>query len=160
MQITIAKPFGKEHVAAMTLRQDVLGTIIDVKKERKVVTFIALDDGRVVGTASLQLYPCKVARIRQVAVSPDCRGKRIGQKMIQAIEDHCRNLNYKYVILTSRVQAVPFYQKMDYTTHFFTFADKNENRSVNLIWMKKVLQPLCEPMCEPIMEEQQYPEFD
>lgn len=139
MQIQIAKPFGREHHGAMELRQKVLGTVINLKKERKVMTFVAIEEGEIVGTASVERYPFKTARIRQVAVDPSQQGKGTGRKMIQAIEDHMMAQGFKRVILTSRVSAKMFYAKMGYTSHFFTFKDKNENRVVDLVWMKKRL---------------------
>ena len=46
--------------------------------------FIAEVDGRLVGTAALEIYNHKLAEIRSLAVAPEAQGIGVGKKLVQA----------------------------------------------------------------------------
>ncbi len=46
--------------------------------------FVAIDDGRLVGFAALEVYSPKLAELRSLAVSDACRGRGIGRRLVDA----------------------------------------------------------------------------
>jgi N-acetylglutamate synthase-like GNAT family acetyltransferase len=46
--------------------------------------FIAEMDGKVVGTAALEIYNKKLAELRSLAVAPEAQGNGVGKKLVQA----------------------------------------------------------------------------
>lgn len=46
--------------------------------------FIAEMDGKLVGTAALEIYSKKLAELRSLAVSPDAQGNGVGKKLVAA----------------------------------------------------------------------------
>ena len=133
MEIKLASQFSKEHFEAMTLREQVLDSKINLDKEQKMAIYVAIDNGRVIGTASVQLYPFNVARVRQVAVSPDYQGQQIGSKLLDSCEAFARNSRHSKVILTGRMTASTFYLKRDYQAFLLPF----KKHDINFLWMKK-----------------------
>ncbi len=46
--------------------------------------FVATDDERLVGFAALEVYSPKLAELRSLAVSDECRGRGIGRRLVDA----------------------------------------------------------------------------
>lgn len=65
-------------------------------------TWVAIDDSRVVGCATLEVYSPKIAEIRSVAVHKDYRGKGHGKELVRtaAAEAKARNV-YEVMVVTS-----------------------------------------------------------
>lgn len=135
MEIQLVSKFSQMDYEAMTLRKQVLGAKIDLKKEKSLVTYVAIEDGHVIGTASLQLYPMKIARIRQVAVAPEFQGKRIGNQLLDRCEAYAKKHQHTVVILTGRKNASIFYLKREYRILLFPF----KKHDINFFWMGKRL---------------------
>ncbi|MGM0126068.1 hypothetical protein IGI37_003469 [Enterococcus sp. AZ194] len=133
MNIQLATLYSKEHFEAITLREQVLHTEVDVKKEAKLTVFVAMKDGRVVGTASVQLYPFGIARVRQVAVSPEFQGKNIGNQLMDACEQFAKDQRHSKIILTGRITASTFYLKRDYRALLFPF----KKHDIEFFWLIK-----------------------
>lgn len=53
-------------------------------------------------------------KIRQVAVKKEYQGMGIGKDLIIWTEKYLKNRNYTRVFLNARVQAIKFYEKLDY----------------------------------------------
>jgi len=47
-------------------------------------------------------------------VLPEYRGKQLGRKTVREAEDWIRESGYKRIIIDSRIEAVPFYEKLGY----------------------------------------------
>lgn len=139
MKIQLAPLSSKHHFEAITLREDVLGTKVDLNKEEKLTIFVAIEKGKVIGTAAVELYPFGIARIRQVAVSPAYQGKAVGTRLLARCESFAREQRRSNIILTGRKSASRFYLKQDYRIFLFPF----QKHHIDFFWLKKkVLQPL------------------
>lgn len=136
MNIQIAAQFSKQHFEAITLREQVLGAEVKLTKEAKLTVFVAVEKGRVIGTAAVQLYPFGIARVRQVAVSPAHQGKQIGNHLMEACEQFAKEQRHSKVILTGRKTASVFYLKRDYQTLFVPFKKHN----IEFSWLVKNME--------------------
>lgn len=135
MNIQLAKESSPNAYEAMTLRKQVLGSKINGKQEKKWTTYVAVEDGKVIGTASIQLYPFNFARVRQVAVAPEFQGKRIGNQLLDHCEAYAMEQGHSVIILTGRKNASIFYMKRDYRILLFPF----KKHDINFFWMGKRL---------------------
>ncbi|MFC4770631.1 GNAT family N-acetyltransferase [Enterococcus hermanniensis] len=135
MKIEQAELFSKEHTAALKLRKQLLGGKIDWDQERNLIVFVAIEQGEVVGTAAIQLYPFGIARIRQVAVSPEYQGKKIGDQLMSQCEDLAQEQGHYRIVLTARKTAQTFYQKRKYKPIFWDF----KKHTIDFVWMTKVV---------------------
>lgn len=55
-----------------------------------------------------------VAQIRYMAVHPDFRNKKLGQKILQYLENLAKKRNFKKIVLHARENALGFYLKNNY----------------------------------------------
>lgn len=55
-------------------------------------------------------------KMRQVAVSPDHQRTGIGQFMVASSEVISKSEGFEEIVLSARLNAVPFYEKLDYET--------------------------------------------
>ncbi|MBP1044785.1 GNAT family N-acetyltransferase [Enterococcus sp. BWM-S5] len=133
MDIQLVPKFSQRDYEAMTLRKQVLNSKIDLKQEEKWTTYVAVENGQVIGTASIQLYSLKFARIRQVAVAPEFQGKRIGNHLLDHCEAYALAQGHSVVLLTGRKNASLFYLKRDYRLLLFPF----KKHDINFFWMGK-----------------------
>jgi ribosomal protein S18 acetylase RimI-like enzyme len=106
-----------------------LGRIADVRgRAERTTIFVALDDGKIVGSATLELQgrvepedeptlrPGE-AHIRMVGVSPDTRARGVGRLLMEACEDTARAAGKTFVTLhtTQRMTAAQaMYTKLGY----------------------------------------------
>ena len=87
---------------------------------RYLKTFVAVDQSRVVGTASLLIEPKFihsggfVGHIEDVAVRADQQHNGIGAAMVNHILGVCRELGCYKVILDCEEHNIPFYQKLGF----------------------------------------------
>jgi N-acetylglutamate synthase-like GNAT family acetyltransferase len=82
---------------------------------------VALDEGTVVGYASLLLEADGTGHIRQVSVRPALQGRGIGRALMAECEAEARRLGLPLVWLNARVTAEGFYRRLGYTTVSGTF---------------------------------------
>jgi ribosomal protein S18 acetylase RimI-like enzyme len=67
-------------------------------RAERALVLVAVEDGTVVGTATLELgrtleevpLPQDEARLRMLAVAPECRGRGIGRRLVEACLAHAR----------------------------------------------------------------------
>ncbi|MDF2512596.1 MAG: acetyltransferase, family [Herbinix sp.] len=72
-----------------------------------------------VGTCRVHLLPEEnIAKIERVCVLEDYRKKGVGRLTIEAAEQWIRELGYKKIVITSRDEAVGFYQALGYQADF------------------------------------------
>lgn len=133
MKIEQAELFSKEHTAALKLRKQLLGGKIDWDQERNLTVFVAIEQGEVVGTAAVQLYPFSIARIRQVAVAPEQQIRKIGDQLMGQCEAFAQAQGQVRIVLTARKSAQAFYQKRKYKPIFWTF----KKHTIDFVWMTK-----------------------
>lgn len=94
--------------------------VFRVRMRSKVLSYVAMADGKIVGTASLFIEPKfihsggKVGHIEDVAVDPTLQGLGIGAKLVQYLIGKCRDAGCYKVILDCDPKNVPFYEKMGF----------------------------------------------
>lgn len=124
------------HMNAVDLRRGFLDTVralretnltleqaVEVFRRRmrnRVRTFVALIDGRVVGTASLLIEPKFIhnggvtGHVEDVAVHPECQGKGIGALLVDRVLEESRKEGCYKVILDCAEKVMPFYEKLGF----------------------------------------------
>ena len=77
--------------------------------------YIVLTD-RDFPVATCRFYPLDLhsAMIGRVVVLPEYRGKGLGALVMKEAENWLSDLGYQLAVVESRVEAVGFYQKLDY----------------------------------------------
>lgn len=96
--------------------------MIEVFRERLGVwhMFIAVEDGKVIGTASVHFERKfyrggrRVAHIEDVAVLPSYQGKGVGRLLMQKLEQLAKNKDCYKAILDCAEHNVAFYEKLGY----------------------------------------------
>lgn len=76
---------------------------------------LAVDGVLPVGTCRLYIVDEETAKIERVAVIKEYRGKGVGSQMILEAEKWLKEKGIKRVVITSRDEAVGFYEKIGYT---------------------------------------------
>lgn len=90
------------------------------RMRNKVRTFVALIDGKVVGTASLLIEPKFIhnggvtGHIEDVAVHPECQGRGIGALLVERLLEESRKEGCYKVILDCAEKVIPFYEKLGF----------------------------------------------
>ena len=88
------------------------------------IYILALDGIYPVGTCRLHLLEDrKTAKIERVCVIEEYREKGVGRKVIEAAEEWLQELGAEKIIITSRDEAVGFYQKLGYQADFEKIVD-------------------------------------
>ena len=95
--------------------------IFDRRAAAGVRTFVAVVDGRVIGTASLLLEPKfihsggSVGHVEDVAVNVNEQHHGVGAALVRHLVDVCREEQCYKVILDCDESVVPFYQKIGFS---------------------------------------------
>ena len=71
------------------------------------------DGDRLVACAVIQ-WPGEYAKVRQVAVEPDCQGRGLGRRIMDDCADEARRRGMGMIVLNARDTAVPFYLALGY----------------------------------------------
>ena len=71
-------------------------------------------DDELLGTLVMKPLDNDQIKMRQVAVFPGHQKKGIGQLMVAASEEYSKSNGFKEIVLSARVPAVPFYEKLGY----------------------------------------------
>jgi N-acetylglutamate synthase-like GNAT family acetyltransferase len=110
-----------DWLAAVALRRAILRTPLgldysadDLAREAADTLFAAYDEGRLVGVVMLRLAPPDGARLRQMAVAFDMRGRGIGEQLVAALEAQARQLGLRQIQLAARLTARGFYERCGY----------------------------------------------
>ena len=77
---------------------------------------LAEDDGRVVGCVHTEVRGER-GYLGMLAVDPPRQGTGLGRLMVEAAENHCRNLGCRWMdlrVLSPRQELLPFYEKLGY----------------------------------------------
>lgn len=89
--------------------------IIDLNKNR--VAFVAVDEGRVLGTGCITNKFSEVKTtywVLTVFVNPDCHRQNIGCQIMATLEKEAYVLGCRHLILPSSLTAHLFYKKLGY----------------------------------------------
>lgn len=108
---------------APELDQREAGAVFRRRIKDGILTFVALDAGAVVGTASLFIEQKftrrggKVAHIEDVAVRPDRHGIGIGRQLVTRLIDEAKRIGCYKVILDCGTNVEKFYRKFGFVHH-------------------------------------------
>lgn len=103
--------------------RDRLWEIYDRRLADRVRTFVAIEDGQVVGTASMLIEQKflhrggKVAHVEDVAVRQDRQRKEIGSTLMGRVEQEAKMNGCYKIILDSSSDNWEFYSKLGYYRH-------------------------------------------
>ncbi len=94
-----------------------------IKSNSSHVIFVAILDGKVVGSTTILIEPKfihnggKVAHIEDVVVTKEYQGKGIGEKLIRSLLDYAKKNDCYKTILDSSDDVKPFYEKIGFKKH-------------------------------------------
>lgn len=123
MSVTVEQvPAGSQKWAdALVLGRAILRTPLgldysaaDLAGENGDTLFAAHQDGRLVGCVMLRPGDAGSVKLRQMAVAPDMRGQRIGERLLAAFEAHTHALGVHHIGLAARKTAIGFYERLGY----------------------------------------------
>lgn len=118
-EIDFASPDMDE---ALNLRNDVLRKPLhltykeeDISTEWDSYHLAAFqDDGQIVGILVLKPVTPDIVKMRQVAVSEEQQKAGIGKALVMFSESFAINKGFKRIELHARLNAVPFYEQLNY----------------------------------------------
>jgi amino-acid N-acetyltransferase len=103
--VTISiEPARTEDLPAVLALLESSGLPKDGLAEHLATTLVVRDDGRVVGSAALEVYDA-AALLRSVAVAAALRGRGLGQRLVQAALDLARRRGVASVYLLTETAA-------------------------------------------------------
>jgi GNAT superfamily N-acetyltransferase len=97
---------------------------------------VAVDGVLPVGTCRLHVVDEKTAKIERVAVIADYRKQGVGREVILEAEKWLTDMGIEKVIITSREEAVGFYEKLGYTVDW---NKKEEGGIFTIVYTEKDL---------------------
>jgi predicted N-acetyltransferase YhbS len=101
-----------------------------VKNARSQCTFVAIQDGEVVGTASLDNFGSEESPnyyAVAVFVLPELHGQGIGTRLIEAVESKAWELEVEKITVRASITAKGFYQKLGYQFRDGEVLDDHQN---------------------------------
>ena len=75
---------------------------------------VLLDDGYPIATCRFYEVSAIEVVLGRVVVLPEYRGKSIGREVVEEAEKWIMELGYDEIVIDSRIEAVPFYEKLGY----------------------------------------------
>jgi predicted GNAT family N-acyltransferase len=121
MALKIIDHGSKEYQQMVQMRLDILRkplgltfTPEELEKEKKEVLIGAFEDDKMLGCCMLIREDQNTARLRQMAVLNNLRGKGIGRALMNFSENIARDLGYQKLTMHARKTAVGFYEKLGY----------------------------------------------
>jgi len=119
-----------EYLDVLALRNEVLRKPLglniyheNLDHELDAQIFIYQTEGKVVGCLLLFPEAPQVVRFKQMAVAPAYQGRGIGRALIKAAEDFALSKGFSNVYFHARESAIPFYEKMGYSTFSDSFTE-------------------------------------
>ncbi len=86
----------------------------DLAEERDYLHLIAVEEDLILGGLTVIQINETSWKIRQVAVTKKVRGTGLGRELMLKMESAARKERITRLVLNSRVNVVPFYEKLDY----------------------------------------------
>jgi len=120
MEILVTQLGGPYYEELVGLRQrilrDPLGLVLDTQGDAQRTFFVAIEEGRAVGTVALEDN-----RLKAMAV--DIRGRGVGRLLVERLEEEARARSISRIDLHARVTATGFYAKLGYREEGGTFIE-------------------------------------
>jgi hypothetical protein len=95
----------------------------DLSRDNSNEIFIAIHEGKVVGTVFLQPLENNEAQLRAMAVYNEWQGKGIGRMLVNALEEYAWANGFSKVVLHSRKVAMGFYSNLGYQHYGSEFTE-------------------------------------
>lgn len=79
---------------------------------------VAEESGRVVGMAAYHRHTAARCEMKRLYVKPECRGMKLGEKLVEEIIAHARKAGYKEMVLDTIIplqSAIHLYKKAGFT---------------------------------------------
>ncbi len=111
------------HLSAVELDLAGAREVLHARRDLGIRTYVALSDGRIVGSASLFVEPKflhgggRTGHIEDVVVHGDLQGKGIGRKLVEHVTAEAGKLGCYKSILACTPDNKPFYEKCGYREH-------------------------------------------
>jgi amino-acid N-acetyltransferase len=100
----------------LALVQENLGTLLPRSHQDYVelidMTWVADSDGKIVGSAVLEIYSPKIAEIRSFVVHNEYRGKGYGKRLIEAAVHEARARNIREIMVVT--SAREYFKKLNF----------------------------------------------
>ena len=115
LMLNISKDYPPAYVSSL-LDEFTPGNIKVLSRKQNM--YVAVEDGHIVGTASLADYGTPQARQcygTSVFVAPEFQGKGIGRELMRRIEAKASELGSDKVIVRAAVGAREFYRRLGYS---------------------------------------------
>lgn len=97
---------------------------------------VVLENEVPLGTCRIYIVDDITAKIERVAVVEESRQKGVGRLAIAEAENWLKELGIKKVIITSREEAVGFYEKLGYQADW---SKRNDNGIFSIVYTEKTL---------------------
>ncbi len=102
-------PALSEFISRFVATGDLLPRTLDELQDLLPNFFIADDNGKIVGCATLEIYSRKLAEIRSLAVAPEAQGHGVGKHLVEACVELAKQNNVYEVMAIS--SAEEFFKK-------------------------------------------------
>jgi ribosomal protein S18 acetylase RimI-like enzyme len=120
VDIVLTRVGGPYYEETVRLRQrvlrDPLGLVLETSRDPERTFFVAIEDGRVVGTVALEGH-----RLKAMAV--DTQGRGIGRRLVERLEEEACARGLPRIELHARQTARGFYAKLGYVAEGETFIE-------------------------------------
>lgn len=100
------KVFVEEQGVPLTLELD--------EWDSTAIHFVVYSDETPIGAGRLREINDGIGKVERVCVLEEYRGKHLGNLIMQALEEHAQQNNFKKIVLNAQVQAIIFYEKLGY----------------------------------------------
>ncbi len=124
MHINEIKIDTPEYQEMVTLRDDVLrkplGITLDLTKLGNEATDFLIgcyEEEELIGCVILTPLNSQELKLRQMAVHANWQGCGIGSEIVGWAEDFARHQGYSLIRMNARKYAIPFYEKLGYSTY-------------------------------------------
>ena len=121
MNIEIIEPASSEYEQMVRLRIKALlepigvpGSYIEPEKEKDDIFIGAFEQNEIIGCCILTRKDALTIQLRQMAVLPQYRGRKIGNAIIQFAERTAKENGYTTLMMHARDPVIDFYKKSGY----------------------------------------------
>ncbi|MFP7494763.1 GNAT family N-acetyltransferase [Terribacillus saccharophilus] len=90
--------------------------------ENESIHFVGYEDG-IPGAAGRMRFVDGYAKLERICILKDFRGKRYGNDLMWTMEEEAKKRGMKKAKLNAQIQALPFYERLGYTTVSEEFMD-------------------------------------
>jgi ribosomal protein S18 acetylase RimI-like enzyme len=142
----VTQPESPAHFASIfELRYRILrkpwnqpkGSERDDAEATSIHAMILDENGVCIATGRLQFNSNETGQIRFMAVDPEHRGKHLGKKILQFLEEESRKNFRANIFLQARENAVEFYRSNGYTVEEKTFLLFDQIQHYRMVkWLK------------------------